>query len=112
MVRSRSAVQIRPLAPNSQRSSVVERFLGKKEAGSPILPAGSVIKLASLFLILYSKFMAQSKLKEQMIRLRCEPCKRINYYGRKNKKTVERKIELQKFCKWCRKHTTHKEARK
>lgn len=56
--------------------------------------------------------MAQSKLKEQMIRLRCTPCKRVNYYKRKNKKGVERKIEIKKFCKWCKKHTTHKESKK
>ena len=56
--------------------------------------------------------MARSKIKEQLIRLRCEPCKRVNYYKRKNKKGVERKIEIKKFCKWCKKHTKHKEARK
>lgn len=49
---------------------------------------------------------------DQLIKLACKSCKRINYWTRKNKKLVERKIELDKYCKWCKKHTTHKEAKK
>jgi len=49
---------------------------------------------------------------KQLIKLACGDCKRVNYWSRKNKKTVERKIELSKFCKWCRKHTEHKEIKK
>jgi len=56
--------------------------------------------------------MAQGKFTEKLIRLRCEKCKRRNYYTRKNKKSVERKIELKKFCKWCKAHTVHKETKK
>ncbi|HEY4497038.1 MAG TPA: 50S ribosomal protein L33 [Candidatus Paceibacterota bacterium] len=51
------------------------------------------------------------KFSEHLIRLKCSKCKRANYYTRKNKKVVERKIELSKFCSWCRKRTTHKEAK-
>jgi len=56
--------------------------------------------------------MAQGKFTEKLIRLRCTVCKRANYTTEKNKKLVERKIELKKFCKWCRKHQPHKEAKK
>ncbi|MDP2705810.1 MAG: 50S ribosomal protein L33 [bacterium] len=56
--------------------------------------------------------MAQGKFAEKLIKLRCGTCKRLNYFKRKNKKSVERKIELKKFCKWCRKHSVHKEVRK
>ena len=49
---------------------------------------------------------------EQLIRLVCKTCKRTNYYSRKNRKKVERKIELKKFCKWCKKNTVHKEGKK
>jgi large subunit ribosomal protein L33 len=49
---------------------------------------------------------------DQLIRLACKTCKRINYWTRKNKKKVERKIELNKFCKWCKKTTPHKEIKK
>ncbi|PJB50594.1 MAG: 50S ribosomal protein L33 [Candidatus Brennerbacteria bacterium CG_4_9_14_3_um_filter_43_9] len=36
----------------------------------------------------------------------------MTHYSRKNKKTVEKKIELSKYCKFCRAHTPHKEAKK
>lgn len=48
---------------------------------------------------------------ENLLRLKCSVCKQANYYTNKNKKKVERKLELQKFCKWCKKKTMHKEAR-
>ncbi|MEK7091369.1 MAG: 50S ribosomal protein L33 [Patescibacteria group bacterium] len=49
---------------------------------------------------------------DQLIKLGCKTCKRINYWSRKNRKKVERKIELKKFCKWCKKSTTHIETKK
>ncbi|MBI5045829.1 MAG: 50S ribosomal protein L33 [Patescibacteria group bacterium] len=49
---------------------------------------------------------------DYLIKLQCTACKRVNYWSRKNKKTVERKIELKKFCKWCKKSTPHKEGKK
>ena len=56
--------------------------------------------------------MADSKFSKNMIRLKCAVCKSTNYHTRKNKKLVERKIELSKFCSKCRKHTMHKETKK
>ncbi len=53
-----------------------------------------------------------SKYSEHIIKLKCTVCSRINYYTRKNKKKTEKKLELNKFCKWCRKHTKHKETKK
>ncbi len=50
--------------------------------------------------------------KEFIVKLICDKCKRINHYTRRNRKTVERKLELKKFCKWCKKHTVHKEGKK
>jgi large subunit ribosomal protein L33 len=49
---------------------------------------------------------------DRLIKLQCGKCKRINYWTSKNKKLVERKIELKKYCKWDKAQTTHKEARK
>lgn len=47
-----------------------------------------------------------------LLRLQCTACKRYNYWTRKNMRKVERKLALKKFCKWCRKSTAHKEAKK
>ena len=49
---------------------------------------------------------------DSLIKFQCKECNRINYYSRKNKKTVQKKLELKKFCKWCKKHTLHKELKK
>ena len=49
---------------------------------------------------------------DHLIKFKCTVCKRDNYFSRKNKKTVEKRLELKKYCRWCRKHTAHKEAKK
>ena len=49
---------------------------------------------------------------DQLIKLACSKCGRINYWSRKNRKLVERKIELKKWCKWDRAQTKHKEVKK
>jgi large subunit ribosomal protein L33 len=56
--------------------------------------------------------MAEGKFTKQLTKLRCEECSSLNYRTRKNSKSVDRKIELKKFCKKCRKHTLHKESKK
>jgi len=45
------------------------------------------------------------------ITLACEECKRRNYQTKKNKVNDRDRIELRKFCRWCGKHTAHKETR-
>ena len=55
--------------------------------------------------------MAKVKWADNLITMRCTVCKRRNYYTHRNKKQVERKIELKKFCNWCRKQTVHKEGK-
>jgi len=57
--------------------------------------------------------MAEKK-KKPFIKLRCQNCQTINYYLPKSKKATQKgkKLELRKFCKECKKHTLHKEAKK
>ena len=45
------------------------------------------------------------------ITLACTECKQRNYTTRKNKKTTPDRLELSKYCKFCKKHTVHKETR-
>jgi len=47
-----------------------------------------------------------------MVKLSCSQCKHVNYYTRRNKKTNEKKLDLVKFCKTCKKRTQHKESKK
>ena len=45
------------------------------------------------------------------ITLRCSECKQRNYDTTKNKKNTPDKLERRKFCRFCRKHTTHSETK-
>ncbi|MBF0100724.1 MAG: 50S ribosomal protein L33 [Desulfobacterales bacterium] len=46
-----------------------------------------------------------------IITLACTECKRRNYSTTKNKRTTPDKIELKKYCKFCRKHIVHRETK-
>jgi large subunit ribosomal protein L33 len=46
-----------------------------------------------------------------IITLACPECKRRNYSSMKNKKNDPDRLELRKYCPFCRKHTPHKETK-
>ncbi|MGI6215773.1 MAG: 50S ribosomal protein L33 [Christensenellales bacterium] len=43
--------------------------------------------------------------------LACQECKQRNYPTVKNKKNTTDRLEMSKYCRFCRKHTVHKETR-
>ena len=45
------------------------------------------------------------------VTLACEECKRRNYQTNKSKRNNPDRITLRKYCKWCRRHTGHRETR-
>ena len=45
------------------------------------------------------------------VTLACTECKSRNYQTNKNKKNDPDRIEFNKYCKFCKKHTTHKETK-
>ncbi|AMM40301.1 Ribosomal protein L33 [Candidatus Desulfofervidus auxilii] len=47
-----------------------------------------------------------------IISLACTQCKRRNYTTVKNKKNTPERLELKKYCPFCRRHIAHKEVRK
>ncbi|HEB36753.1 hypothetical protein LCGC14_0798880 [marine sediment metagenome] len=47
----------------------------------------------------------------EIVSLQCPECKRRNYTTTRNKKIQKEKIEQKKYCKFCQKHTLHKEIR-
>ena len=44
------------------------------------------------------------------VTLRCNECKQRNY-NTKNKKNTPDKLELNKYCPFCKKHTLHTETK-
>ncbi len=47
----------------------------------------------------------------EIITLQCTACKRRNYTTTRNKKTQTERLEMNKYCPFCRKHTSHKEVK-
>ena len=45
------------------------------------------------------------------VTLVCTECKQRNYDTKKNKKNDPDRLEMNKFCRFCRKHTLHKESK-
>jgi large subunit ribosomal protein L33 len=48
----------------------------------------------------------------ELVALICSVCKSQNYITERNKINMEKKLEIKKFCKVCRKVNLHKETTK
>ncbi|MEJ2369091.1 MAG: 50S ribosomal protein L33 [Acidobacteriota bacterium] len=46
-----------------------------------------------------------------IIHLQCTECKRRNYSTTKNKKKQQGRLELKKYCPFCRSHQVHREVK-
>jgi len=45
------------------------------------------------------------------ITLACGECKQRNYRTTKNKKANTERLEMKKYCKFCKTHTAHRETK-
>ena len=63
-----------------------------------------------IFYVRKVRFMA-AKGARVKITLACTECKQRNYDTFKNKKNDAERIEIQKYCEFCKKHTAHKESK-
>ncbi|MFH1776189.1 MAG: 50S ribosomal protein L33 [Candidatus Omnitrophota bacterium] len=45
----------------------------------------------------------------EQITIACTECRSHNYTSTRNKKKTPDRLQIKKFCKMCRKHTSHKE---
>jgi large subunit ribosomal protein L33 len=46
-----------------------------------------------------------------IVTLACNECKRRNYTTTRNKKRATDRLELKKYCRFCRTHTAHRETK-
>ena len=46
-----------------------------------------------------------------IIILACTECKRRNYNTTKNKRKTTDRLEMKKYCRWCHRHTPHRESK-
>ncbi|PJA87063.1 MAG: 50S ribosomal protein L33 [Candidatus Moranbacteria bacterium CG_4_9_14_3_um_filter_42_9] len=49
--------------------------------------------------------------RENLVKLKCEVCKNINYFTQRNKKKLKEKLAMKKHCPKCKTHTMHKEMK-
>jgi large subunit ribosomal protein L33 len=63
------------------------------------------------FSIRPSTFCVKDQAMRDIISLACNECKRRNYSTTKNKKKTTERLELSKYCRFCRKHTAHRETK-
>jgi large subunit ribosomal protein L33 len=45
------------------------------------------------------------------VTLACQDCKRRNYQSNKSKRNTPDRVSLSKYCRWCGRHTEHRETR-
>ncbi len=45
------------------------------------------------------------------ITLACDECKQRNYITKKNKRNTPDRLEMKKYCRFCKKHTVHRETK-
>jgi large subunit ribosomal protein L33 len=47
----------------------------------------------------------------EIVTLACGDCKRRNYSTTKNRRKTSERLNFSKYCRFCRKHTDHKESK-
>lgn len=47
---------------------------------------------------------------DNLAKMECKECKHTTYFTTRNKK-LKTRLELNKYCKFCKKHTDHKETK-
>jgi len=61
--------------------------------------------------VISTKYYKEGFFVRTRITLACTECKQRNYNTTKDKKTHPDRMETMKYCKFCRKHTMHKETK-
>ena len=73
--------------------------------------SGQPLSLREVFNGFYPNLLGGADIMRVKITLACSECKQRNYDTKKNKKNDPDRLEMNKFCRFCRKHTLHKETK-
>ena len=70
-------------------------------------------KVRNLYVIIYDIYKSYEGGAKMRVKvtMACQECKQRNYNTMKNKKNNAERIELNKYCPFCNKHTLHKETK-
>ncbi len=72
---------------------------------------GSLRKETGFFRTTVCGHAARRRTVRVIITLVCTECRQRNYNTTKNKRTTPDKLEFRKYCRFCRKHTPHREGK-
>lgn len=59
----------------------------------------------------FYKILGGAEMGKDKVVLACTECKQRNYNTTKNKKNSPDRLEMNKYCRFCRKHTLHRETK-
>lgn len=69
------------------------------------------LRLREIIIGLDPKIISGGAIMRVKITMACSECKQRNYDSKKNKKNDPDRLEMMKYCRFCRKHTLHKETK-
>ena len=84
------------------------------ESGFPVSGGVGFLKNKPFFLFEGGKLVRiyrRCRAMRVKITLACTECKQRNYNTMKNKKNDPDRLEMTKYCRFCKKHTVHKESK-
>lgn len=62
-------------------------------------------------IFLHGVFRKMAAINRTKVTFECTECKHRNYDTMKNKKNDPERLQLNKYCPFCKKHTVHKESK-
>ena len=86
----------------------------KKRLDEPVIVCYSYVAGAErrfFFTYFYMNICAEVNIMRTRITLACTECKNRNYDTTKDKKAHPDRMETKKYCRFCKKHTMHKETK-
>ena len=101
--------------PEGRREAMRRSPVALCGRAAPVSGAGTGIGRAGAFLLagqIQKEVPRMAKAGNRVkITLRCSECKQRNYNTKKNKRNTTERLELNKYCPFCRKHTKHTETK-
>jgi len=95
------------------------KFLGLNrkmcEQSQDFIEGGKVCKERTVrqYLVILARYKFRQEVPKMRVKvtIACTECKQRNYNSMKNKKNDPERLEMNKHCKFCKKHTLHKETK-
>ena len=104
------------MKPFKKIQYIVKKVLTFKFTYGILIYADVYVFFLCKFFVLKNIYSGKRYYKEVLkvrtrVTLACSNCKQRNYNTMKNKKNDPDRLEMKKYCRFCREHTLHKETK-